>query len=119
MSKFKVGEEVEYIRHSGVFEATIFGVAKEGDLCGDKYAISYISSNNNLINRVVKEKNIRKLREGCEGWEILEKDSDILYSHNNDWFVRTGTEPYFHLRIYWCPCCGSELDEDGCTQPFG
>lgn len=58
MDKFKVGQEVMF----GGNEAKIWGVAEQEDVYGCKYAIGFINHNGRLINRIVPEESLTKIK---------------------------------------------------------
>jgi len=62
-NKFQVGEEFLY---NNCYKATIFGVADKSDFYQDYYAISFTTFDGVLLNRVVDEKSVTKIKKKDE-----------------------------------------------------
>ena len=63
MNKFKVGEEVMVF---STYKAKIFGVADVADCSGEKYAVSYIDEDGLILNSIVSEDELSKIKKPDE-----------------------------------------------------
>ena len=60
MSKFKVGDKVKVYFHDHKFDGEIFGVAEYGGLYNERYAVSYIDMDGDLVNDMLSGENLEK-----------------------------------------------------------